>query len=494
MTSFFDYLRFQARSHPSAPAIVHPRGVVEYAQLVRSSLAAASHIAGNGFKHGDLIALRIQNPELHCAVIFGAMLAGVTTVSLGARGARPHDLNVAAYLYDDKPEGDGARAVQVSQSWIKGDHAEGKKALKAPPPESVARIIYTSGTTGAQKAVPFAEEQLIQRVWGQVTGLRPQLGRSRSMSFMGLMSGAGFTNTMLTFMTGGAMLFGWDNMQGPTSIALYNVDRLLASPQQLMKFLKVAREKQIGFPSLKSLVVGGSHISTQLAQQVQMEICRNLICLYGSTEVGVVATAPASALMQHKSAAGYVVPGVKVEAVDANGKAVGPNEEGLLRIHVPNAPNRYANDAEASKTAFRDGWFYPGDIGRVSEDGLLFLAGRETERLNAAGIKVAPNVIEDVVQDWPEIADVAAFEHLNEMGMGEIAIAVVADAKLDQPGLAKFCRERLRECAPKRILLVKEIPRNETGKIDRSQLQRAAKVVFGKKAAQRAGAAPGQGA
>lgn len=488
MLTFFDYLRFQAASNPSAPAIVHPRGVVEYRQLVQGALNTASHIAAN-FKLGDILALRIQNPELHCCMIAGGMLAGVTTVSLGARGARAEDIPVTAFVYDEKPDSDWRKPFQIAPDWVKTENQQGKKSLKAPPRETISRVIYTSGTTGATKAVPFTEEQLLARVWAQVVGLRLMLGPSRSLSMMGVMSGAGFTNLMLTFMTGGAMFLGFDSPGAPLSLALYNIDRLMASPMQLMKFIRVLREKRVSFPSLKSLVVGGSHISPQLARQAQTEVCRNLICLYGSTEMGVIATAPADAIMNQEGAAGYVVPGVTVEIVDSNDNPVGPNQEGALRIRVPNAPNRYVNDPEAAKTAFRDGWFYPGDVGRIGEDGLLFLAGRESERLNAAGVKVAPNVVEDVVMDWPGVIDAAAFEHLNDMAMGEIAVAVVAEGKLDQQALGKFCRERLRECAPKRILLIKDVPRNEMGKIDRTKLQGLAKQAFARKAAQ-AGSQP----
>jgi len=60
----------------------------------------------------------------------------------------------------------------------------------------------------------------------------------------------------------------------------------------------------------------------------------------------------------------------------------------------------------------------------------------------------------------------------------------VSDGKLDQQALGKFCHERLRECAPRRILLVKEVPRNEMGKIDRAGLQRMAKQAFARKAAE----------
>jgi acyl-CoA synthetase (AMP-forming)/AMP-acid ligase II len=479
MPAFFDYLRYQALNQPSVPAVVYPRGIVDYQRLARGSLNASTHIAAQ-FRPGDIVVLRVNNPELHVSVLIGAMLAGVATVSLGSQGARGDDLSAAALLYDEKRESQWANAVQISPSWTR-EPRPGAKSMPGPPPtETVARIIYTSGTTGAQKAVPFTEEQLLQRVWPQAVALRPQLGPSRSFSLMGIMSGAGFTNFMLTLMTGGTLFLGWDSLRAAASLALYDLDRMMASTLQMAHFVRESRDRHLRFPSLKSVVVGGSRIPAQLARHVQSEICRNLICLYGATEVGVVAAASADELLKHESAAGFIIPGVAIEAVDADGNTVGTGKEGHLRIRVPYAASRYANDAVAGKTAFRDGWFYPGDIGRIGNDGLLFVAGRESERLNAGGVKIAPGVIEDAVQGWPNVADAAAFEHLNEFGVGEIAVAIVRDGELDQPGLAKYCRERLRECAPKRLLLVNEIPRNETGKVNREQLQRLAQTAFAK--------------
>jgi acyl-coenzyme A synthetase/AMP-(fatty) acid ligase len=271
---------------------------------------------------------------------------------------------------------------------------------------------------------------------------------------------------------------GFNEIQAPAFLSLYGIDRMLASTAQLSKLLRTTQGNAISIPNLKTLVVGGGYVSPQLARRAQAAICRNVISLYGSTEVGVVATAPADVIIKNPGAVGYVVPGVRVETIKENGDAAEPNEECILRIHVAGAPSQYLNDKEATRVAFRDGWFYPGDTGRVASDGLLFLSGRQSDRLNAGGVKVAPGVIEDAILEWPGVLDVAAFEYLNEDDISQIAIAIVADGKLDQVGLKEFCAQRLRECTPKRLILVKEIPRNESGKIDRERLQRLAANLF----------------
>jgi acyl-CoA synthetase (AMP-forming)/AMP-acid ligase II len=213
-------------------------------------------------------------------------------------------------------------------------------------------------------------------------------------------------------------------------------------------------------------------------------ICRNIICLYGATEVGVVATAPTSFLVNHQSAVGYVAPGVKLEIVDEAGRPLGPEQEGVIRVKAPGAATRYLNDEKASRSVFRDGWFYPGDTGSLSPDGLLFVTGRVSERINAGGVKVAPSVIEDVISSRPEISDVAAFEHVNAEGISEIAVAIVPHDNIDRANinrseLRQYFQKQLREKTPRRWIIVKEIPRSEQGKIDRAKLQRLAKAQLG---------------
>ncbi len=484
MASFFDYLQFQARSQPAYPAIIHPKGVVGYETLVRNSLAAACQLAAQGLKPDDIVLLRLANPELHCSVLIGAMLAGITTVSGGeAETTLADNLKIDATLTDIPFENNGKqRVISVTPAWLKPAQRNNPVTQFRAGGENIVRVICTSGTTGERKAIPFTEQQLLQRVWIQIAGLRPNTGQSRSYSAMNLTGGASFSNMMLIFMTGGTLLYGWMQMQIPNFVPLYAVDRMLMSTGHLIALLPRLRAKNINLPSLKSVVVGGSRVSPQLAERARAEICRNIICLYGSTEVGVVATAPAETIIRHPSAVGYVVPGVRVEAVDENGKVLGADEEGILRIQVPGSPGRYLNDAEASKAAFREGWFYPGDLGRISEDGLLFCVGRQSERLNAGGVKVAPHVVEDVVRTQQGVLDAAAFELVNELGSGEIAVAIVTDGTADRTAVRKYCVSHLGQRAPRHFMVVKNIPRNENGKIDRAALQQMAKNSLSRKA------------
>ena len=482
MTPFLDYLQFQARSRPHAPALMTVRATLSYEELVSRARSIARYLADNKVQKGDILIVNINDPMQHACAIVGAMAAGIATLSAaGNRPSWPGKLTVGAVLTDHPiaPPAEG-RVLRVAPTWLKDLPYESEFPSLDRSSEEVARIICTSGTTGEQKAVPFSEEQLVQRVWAQVVGLRSLAGPSRTLGMMGLSSGAGFTNMMLVLMTGGTLMIVPGMAQLSRVSSLYEMDRIIASTAQLIAMMRQQDSESAYFAGVKSMVVGGSHIPRSVAKRARA-ICRNIICLYGSTEVGVVATASAETTIKHQSAVGYVAPGVRVEIVDESGTVLGFDREGVVRVHVPHAPAHYLNDPVASSKVFRDGWFYPGDIGSLTADGLLCVSGRVSERINAGGVKVAPNVIEDVISQRPEVSDVAAFEFINEDGVSEIAVAIVPHENVDRSTfnraeVRQAVQKALRERCPRRWIIVKEIPRTEQGKIDRPALQRLSRA------------------
>ena len=477
MTSFIDYLQFQARSRPQATAIMSLRATLSYEDLMSRARSVARYLTDSKLNAGDVLVLNVTDPIQHCCAIVGAMAAGITTLSApGPRPILPNKLTVNAILTDQQSTTSPARVLRVPPTWLRDLAYEADLPKRtASTSDDIARIVCTSGTTGEQKAVPFTEDQLVQRVWAQVAGLRSLAGPSKTLGMMGLSSGAGFTNMMLVLMTGGSLMLIPGMAQLGRASSLYEMDRIIASTAQLIAMLREQDSENADFAGVKSMVVGGSHIPRSVAKRART-ISRNIICLYGSTEVGVVATATAETTIKHQSAVGFVAPGVRVEIVDEAGNPLGLDREGVIRVNVPGAPDRYLNEPVASRAVFRDGWFYPGDIGSLSGEGLLYVSGRVSERINAGGVKVAPNVIEDVIGLRPEIADVAAFEHVNEDGISIIAVAIVPHENIDRETfnraeLRQSIQKQLRERNPKRWMIVKEIPRTEQGKIDRRALQ-----------------------
>jgi acyl-CoA synthetase (AMP-forming)/AMP-acid ligase II len=200
-------------------------------------------------------------------------------------------------------------------------------------------------------------------------------------------------------------------------------------------------------------------------------MCANLFATYGSTELSPTASAQAHRIARIKGAVGYLLPWVDAQAVDASDRPLKPGEEGLIRMRGHTCVTGYVGNPPGSELIFRDGWFYPGDIGRVTEDRLLIIAGREKAVINLGGDKVSPETIEAVLTSFSGVRDAAAFGRPNDLGVEEIWAAVVADGGLNVPALCAHCARQLpSEFVPVQVLTVAAIPRNAMGRIDRGQL------------------------
>lgn len=171
-------------------------------------------------------------------------------------------------------------------------------------------------------------------------------------------------------------------------------------------------------------------------------------------------------------AVGFVTPGVTVQIVNSTGTLLPPDEDGHVRIRSAYAVTQYFENPEDSAKVFRDGWFYPGDLGRLNSDGLLVITGREHAVLNLGGDKISPEAIELILSEFNGVIEAAAFGIPNEYGNNEISAAIVTDGSLDEQALKEYCAARIpRPFAPTKVHLVASLPHNEMGKLDRSRLR-----------------------
>jgi acyl-CoA synthetase (AMP-forming)/AMP-acid ligase II len=133
--------------------------------------------------------------------------------------------------------------------------------------------------------------------------------------------------------------------------------------------------------------------------------------------------------------------------------------------------DHYLADPDATAASFRGGWFRTGDIGTLSADGYLTLAGRVKELINRAGEKISPYEIEDVLLSHPAVAEAAAYP-VPDQEYGElVGVVVVLRGEATPADLAAHCAERLAAFKrPARLRILPGIPAGPTGKIQRRNL------------------------
>ncbi len=134
-------------------------------------------------------------------------------------------------------------------------------------------------------------------------------------------------------------------------------------------------------------------ISRQGVDRLKRNLCRNIIVIYASTEAGSVALALHDMIADIPDAVGFVLPEVKVEIVDAAGAVLPVGSEGFVRVETP--VTMLAAAARKTAPGSHSSWYYPGDIGRLTDNGVLCIAGRREDVLNRGGVKLATTDVEE---------------------------------------------------------------------------------------------------
>jgi acyl-coenzyme A synthetase/AMP-(fatty) acid ligase len=470
-----DPILYQCRINAEQPAICSPGStfdLVTYAQLEYMIHNMTRAVLPLGFQPGQIVGISLQDKIFHIALILALTRLGVVTLACRA-SELPKELKVAAVIVDDnEPFANIERVVRARPEWVRGSADAVASPFHARGDE-LCRIILTSGSTGVPKAIAFTHDKLIAKNarLDYCQGDRWPTS-SRLFCDLGLSSSQGFRYVIYMLMRGGmVMLFGADGASTLQSLNLFAIQNMATSPHGLGEYLKYFESQPSLHCNFDHVLVAGGQLTRQLAERAWARMCPHLISLYGATEVGAIATADARIATEIPGAAGFILPDAQAQIVDRSGKLLPSGTEGIVRVRTEQAVSGYYGDPEASATVFRDGWFYPGDFGYVTDRGLLVITGREETRLNIGGDKIRPETVEEMLALFPGIADVAVIAVPNALGIEEIYALIQAERPLDHELLRAHCMARIqRTFVPTRFIAVDRIPRNETGKIERSGL------------------------
>jgi acyl-CoA synthetase (AMP-forming)/AMP-acid ligase II len=155
-----------------------------------------------------------------------------------------------------------------------------------------------------------------------------------------------------------------------------------------------------------------------------------------------------------------------VHILDDNGEPAGTGKTGEIVIQGRVVIGGYLDAPEENKTAFRNGWFYTGDMGYIDEEGYLFITGRKKELINKGGEKISPAEIDAVLQAHPGVRDAMSFQ-VTDPALGEDieTMVIPANPRVSEEELRQYLLDYLVQSKiPRRIWFVDEIPKNSTGK------------------------------
>jgi fatty-acyl-CoA synthase len=480
-----DPILFQCRINGEQPAICAPGAVLEpitYAQLESMIHNLTRVVLQLGLERGQIVGVLLNDKIFHVCLTLALTRIGVVTVS--CRGSSlPEELGaVAVFTETAGPFANAGRVILADPTWAKGDGKPFDHPQFVTDGDELCRIILSSGSTGIAKCVGFSHRKLIEKnARLDYTRLDRWSRSSRLFCDLGLSSSLGFYYVLYMLMRGGMiMLYGDDAVGTLQSFNLFEMQNMATSPYGLAEYLKFYESQPSFHCNFDHILVAGGALTKQLAARAWARMSPNIITTYGAAETGAVASGDARIATEVAGAVGFIMPEAEAEIVDQSDRPLGRGTEGVVRVRTAQAAREYLGDPETSARLFRNGWFYPGDIGYLRADDLLVITGRQATLLNVGGDKVNPEIVEEVLASFPAIADCAVLNIANELGIEEIHALIVARTAFDEAELRNHSARRLhRIFIPVRFIAVERIPRNDMAKIERGRLMELVRATVG---------------
>jgi acyl-CoA synthetase (AMP-forming)/AMP-acid ligase II/aryl carrier-like protein len=338
----------------------------------------------------------------------------------------------------------------------------------------VALVLHTSGTTACPRLVPLTHANLCHTMRATAQCLE-LTAADRSMIVMPLFHVHGLIGALGASLWAGASVVA----TGPFN------------PARVLGFLEEFRPTWLSaVPTIYQaiLAAAGGHpaalrahglrflrsCSASLAPAVMAELEAAfgvpVVEAYGMTEnAHTICCNPLPPRMRKPGSVGLPV-AAEVGVIDADGKLLGTGATGELVIRGPSVTAGYESNPEANAAAFVNGWFRTGDVGRIDEEGYVFLTGRLKEMVNRAGENVAPREVEEALLSHPAVAEAVAFGVPDGILGEDLVAAVILRAGITcGPGeLVRHVSGQLVEAkVPREVLIVETIPKGPTGKLQR---------------------------
>jgi malonyl-CoA/methylmalonyl-CoA synthetase len=483
----------RAHRHGHRLAIVDANGSRTYADL----LAASERVAGALlFGRPDLDEARVAflTPAdfSYAAVQWGIWRAGGIAVPL----ATSHPPAEWEYVLRDSAaelvvvgvefaqalgpvvERAGARVLSVGEAL--GGTAP--RSLPELTPQRRAMMVYTSGTTGRPKGVVSTHANLSAQVTSLIEawGWQPD---DRVLLVLPLHHLHGIVNVLTCALWAGAtceMLAAFDPEQVWNRLAARHVTVFMAVPTIYRKLIaaweaapdELRRVWSAGSKGLRLMVSGSAALPIQTLERWRDISGHTLLERYGMTELGMVLSNPLHG-ERRPGFVGVPLPGVEVRLVDEAGEAVPPGTPGEIEVRGGGVFLQYWRHPEATREAFREGWFRTGDMA-VLENGAYRILGRTSvDIIKTGGYKVSALEIEEVLRTHPDVAECAVVG-LDDPEWGQrvaVAVELREGRSLGLEALKRWAKKRLAPYKiPRALRVVSGLPRNAMGKVTKADL------------------------
>ena len=482
------------------PAIVTPDGsVLAHGELRSEVDRLAARLRAMGIGASDRIAIVVPNgPEMAIAFLAAACAGCAAPLNPKYRTEELRfyldDLGAKALITRPDDSGSAARAAALAAETdvlsvtVAGSAADGPGALDLtaeasagapslsdhPSADDVALVLHTSGTTSRPKIVPLRQGNLARSAAGIARSLA-LTADDRSLNVMPLFHIHGLLAGLLAPLSAGgsvACTEGFDAFRFFSQLQGLSPTYYTAVPtMHQMVIARSARHRDAAQGAgLRFVRSSSASLPEPVLHELGGLFGASVIEAYGMTEAThqMCANPLPPAVAKPRSVG--VPTGIELAVLDSQDTPRPPGERGEVSIKGPTVIDGYENNPAANAAAFTSGWFRTGDEGYIDADGYLFLTGRLKEQINRGGEKISPLEVDEALLRHPSVAQAVTFAVPHDKLGEDVAAAVVAaeGSEVDERELRSFLSQSLAAFkVPRRVLVLDELPKGPTGKLQR---------------------------
>ncbi|MCI5074132.1 AMP-binding protein [Oricola sp.] len=492
-----DLLEATVRRLPDQIAFETDAGDLTYAQFGALVDRIASGLLRLGAKTSDRVAAKVGKSVDSIALFYAALKVGVIYVPVNPGFTDEEtrwivsDAEPLLVIADDPDDLDrmanatgGGGPLAVSLRPCDGHDAiltDGQEHATPPPTAAAeaAAMLYTSGTTGRPKGAIMSHEGIINtftfinRSW--------EIGSAdRLLHVLPTYHAHGLIMATACPIFAGATIMLMPKFDIDRMIArLPDATVVMAVPTIYRRLLDHPDFTREACRNLRLLSCGSAPLSMELFDEVLGRTGLPVVERYASTESGLIAANPLKA--PRRGSVGKIPEGVEMRLADENGEPVETGTVGRIQARGVNVFLGYWKREDlAASSMTPDGYFDTGDLGRLDDDGYLYIVGRDKEVIISGGYNVYPREVELALEQIEGVAEAAVYgvEH-PDYGEAVVAAVRVTDPFLDEETMLAAVKGHLASYkCPKKIVAVPEIPRNDLGKILKTELKTSGLISF----------------
>lgn len=498
-----EWLRRSARLTPDAPALMHGRQVVaDYAGFyARAAAIGGSLVARFGTGPGSRVAIFMTNRTEYLEAMYGVWMTGAAVIPINAK---LHVREAAWIIADAQADvalisgdvgGDLAAVAPDCLTYlISADQADWRAMYDATPlpaPAGMAGddllwLFYTSGTTGKPKGVEVLARNIVAMTLGYFADV-DQVFASDAMLYAAPIShGAGIYNFMAVI-KGARHVVPESGGFDPAEIFALAADlrdiSMFAAPTMVKRMVDHARAHGLDGDGIRTIVYGGGPMYVADIIEAVSVLGDRFVQIYGQGESPMCITALPRHLVSDRShpdwkarlgSVGTAQSPVEVAIVAGDGTPLPDGEIGEIVLRGATVMGGYWRNGPATAKALKDGWLWTGDMGAMDGDGFVTLHDRSKDMIISGGSNIYPREVEEVLLDLPNLSEVAIVGR-PDADWGEVVVAFVvpvpgaeiAITALDAHCVANIARFK----RPKEYRIVAELPKNNYGKILKTELR-----------------------